>query len=101
MLTDLNYVMEEIKTALITDFNVWNIEVNLRRGGKMEMPEDGEMREIPGKKIEKLMCHSFSIGIDARIGLSFEQKRTRSRACNVLVYAWEGAKRFLDCGCSR
>jgi len=45
------------------------------------------------------MAHSFSFGIDARIGLGFERNRTSYRCCNQVVYAWEGIKRLLCCCC--
>lgn len=49
----------------------------------------------------KLMCHSFSFGLDARVGINFERKRTRSRIWNQVRYGWEGFKRVFWWWCSR
>lgn len=45
------------------------------------------------------MCHSFSFGIDAWIGLAFEWRRTGSRFCNQFCYFWEGLKWLMCCCC--
>ena len=57
-------------------------------------------RSIGETKLTKLMCHSFSFGVDARIGINFEQRRTASRFWNQFVYGWEGFKR-LFCWCRK
>lgn len=41
------------------------------------------------------MSNYFSVGIDARIGLGFEQHRTTYRFCNLLVYCFEGFKKLF------
>jgi hypothetical protein len=42
----------------------------------------------------KLVRRSFtnycSIGIDGRIGWSFDKRRSKSRAINLMLYAWVG-----------
>ena len=39
-----------------------------------------------------------SFGIDSRIGLGFDFKRTSSRCCNKLMYGWEGMKKICCIG---
>ena len=47
------------------------------------------------KKIfKRKMVNYCSMGIDARIGLGFDKRRTSSRSCNKMVYAFEGLKNF-------
>lgn len=41
------------------------------------------------------MSNYFSIGVDARIGMAFDRKRTNSRAINNCIYCWEGFKRLF------
>ncbi len=45
------------------------------------------------------MCNYFSIGVESRIGLGFDKKRTTSAFCNDLCYGWEGFKK-LCCFCT-
>ncbi len=43
------------------------------------------------------MCNYFSLGIESRIGLGFEKKRTNHAVTNKCVYAWEGLKKMCCC----
>jgi hypothetical protein len=43
------------------------------------------------------MCNYFSIGVESRIGLGFDKKRTESVCCNKCCYAWEGLKKICRC----
>jgi diacylglycerol kinase (ATP) len=40
------------------------------------------------------MCNYFSIGVEARVGLGFEKKRTSKVCCNKCVYFIEGIKKI-------
>ena len=47
------------------------------------------------KKITKHFCNYFSVGIDGKVGYSFDLHRTSSRIGNMLVYGVMGiAKSF-------
>jgi hypothetical protein len=46
------------------------------------------------------MINYCGIGDDARIGIAFEKKRTKSKTCNKCVYAIEGFKKLFCC-CKR
>ena len=47
------------------------------------------------KKITKHFCNYFSVGIDGKVGYSFDLHRTSSRIGNMLVYGAMGiAKSF-------
>ena len=41
------------------------------------------------------MSNYCSFGLDAKIGLNFELKRTKSRFRNKLIYGIEGVRRFF------
>jgi diacylglycerol kinase (ATP) len=45
------------------------------------------------------MCNYFSIGIESRVGLGFDKKRTKSAACNKVCYGLEGLKKMFCCCC--
>lgn len=52
-------------------------------------------KEVPSRLYRRKLSNYCSIGLDARIGFGFDKNRTKNRWCNKLVYAWEGAKKFL------
>ena len=52
---------------------------------------------ISSKQYTKLMCNYFSIGVESRIGLGFDKRRTGSVFCNKLCYGWEGLKKMCCC----
>lgn len=79
----MNYVIEELSEAEEAKFNVWEIIIKTRdEDGRIRVPNGRNIEELPEKKVHILMCHSFSFGIDARIGLGFERRRTGSRFWN-------------------
>lgn len=43
------------------------------------------------------MCNYFSVGVESRIGLGFDKKRTANAVCNKIVYGWEGMKKLFCC----
>lgn len=45
--------------------------------------------------MKKKMCNYFSIGVESRIGLGFDRKRTKSAFLNKVVYCWEGFKKMF------
>ena len=40
--------------------------------------------------VEYDFCNYFSFGIDGKIGYSFDKRRTKSRALNLMVYGTMG-----------
>ena len=45
--------------------------------------KDGEHNKL---FFSKMMSNYFSIGLDARIGLGFDKRRTSTKCCNKVVY---------------
>ena len=45
--------------------------------------------------MRKKMCNYFSLGVESRIGLGFDRKRTNSAFLNKVVYCWEGFKKMF------
>jgi len=43
------------------------------------------------------MCNYYSIGVESRIGLGFDKRRTSSKVCNDVCYGWEGLKKLVCC----
>jgi len=43
------------------------------------------------------MSNYFSVGVDARVGVGFDKKRTKKKCCNKCMYFWEGLKKMCCC----
>ena len=96
---DLDYLWKMLWTAEEVPFDIWNICVKTNEeNGDIFVVSGRDLVSTKAKTINKLMCHSFSFGIDARVGINFERKRTGSRCCNQVRYTIEGIKRIL-CWC--
>ncbi|CAI2368462.1 unnamed protein product [Moneuplotes crassus] len=98
MKTDLRYLCNLLNSAKETGFDIWEINIHADEvNGDVESVDGNELISHQMHHFTKLMCHSFSFGLDARIGLNFERRRTRSRCCNNIRYALEGMKRVFCC----
>lgn len=106
MKNNLEYLCNTLNDAKEVLFDIWEINVITSDEAEDDSeinPDEGNIRAVNGRNIvpiakthlQKLMCHSFSFGIDARVGINFELKRTRHRLCNVIRYGLEGLKRLF------
>lgn len=94
-----NLAIEIIK-AQDEIFNVWEISVHLREdGGDIQQWDSKEKtkKSFNSKTYVRPMCNYFSVGIESRIGLGFEKKRTNHAVTNKCVYGWEGVKKMCCC----
>lgn len=90
--------------ATIKPFDLWNVEVELHSDGTIKQVkkfkkvdiEVNTINPITGNRVMKKLCGNyFSIGVESRVGLGFDKKRTSSVTRNKLVYAREGIKKYL------
>ena len=80
MLNNLFRVCTELIEATEDKFNIWEVSFTVReRDGDIFIPGGRHIKSLCTKKITRIMCHSFSFGADARVGLAFELKRTKNR----------------------
>ena len=123
MRNNLEVLWQELWNATVVDFDIWEISVitddlkgnkNINFNfkvktifiiiyadiGNIQMADGKQLKSYGESTMTKLMAHSFSLGVDARIGINFERRRTRSRFCNQFMYGWEGLKR-LFCWCKK
>ena len=87
--------------------DLWMLEVTVKPNGYfMTVKSDGSekftgpLTESDGNKVityRRIFQNYMSIGMDARIGLGFEKKRTKSTFYNKVRYAWEGFKKSCLC----
>ncbi|KRX07365.1 ATP-NAD kinase-like domain [Pseudocohnilembus persalinus] len=94
--------------AKVEYFDLWDFHFDTYEGGsfqkvyfdekgkgkklQMKEPESGELL----RKYSRTMSNYFSIGVDARVGLGFDKKRTQSRSQNKCIYCLEGIKKFFQ-----
>ena len=99
----MKVLVEEIVNSSLEKFNIWEIKVYLR-----DTPESGmwqissktkkkEPLELKSLCYSRYMCNYFSIGVESRVGLGFEKKRTTNAHCNKCVYVCEGLKKLMCC----
>ena len=54
-----------------------------------------KLKESIGKKVyERHMSNYFSVGVESRVGLGFDKKRTTVGCCNKTVYFCESLKKL-------
>mmetsp|Transcript_2700 Transcript_2700/g.6009 ORF Transcript_2700/g.6009 Transcript_2700/m.6009 type:complete len:407 (+) Transcript_2700:84-1304(+) len=91
------------KNAEISNFDLWNITINTGPSGGIfkirKLAKGFERAQILNDQGEKsshtrLMSNYFSIGVDARIGLGFDKRRSKSKTWNKCIYVWEGLKKM-------
>lgn len=66
------------------------VEAEAQEYGKFEKVSDKKPTLIEGKTFSKHFCNYFSLGIDGKVGFSFDLHRTSSRMGNLAVYGAMG-----------
>ena len=67
------------------------VQAEVQDYGKFEKVSDQKTQVMQGKTLVKHFCNYFSVGIDGKVGYSFDLHRTSSRVGNMLVYGVMGA----------
>jgi diacylglycerol kinase (ATP) len=70
--------------------DIWMVEAEVQEYGKFEKVEDGQNRNLEVQAITRHFCNYFSVGVDGKIGYSFDSHRTSSRIGNLAVYGAMG-----------
>ena len=66
------------------------VEASAHDYGKFEKVSQAETTLLPEKTFTKHFCNYFSVGVDGKIGYSFDLHRTSSRLGNLVVYGMMG-----------
>jgi diacylglycerol kinase (ATP) len=94
-------LVAEYLKAEVVDFDIWNASIKVASdGGRVLQVKDGKKVVMQGeagdlKILSKPVCNYFSIGIESRVGLGFEKKRSTSTFRNKLRYVIEGLKKSV------
>jgi diacylglycerol kinase family enzyme len=83
--SDVESLMRDLISSNVTNLSLWNCQVD----GKVLSPS-GE--ELPNNI---LMTYYFNLGLDPKISLEVERKRTGNKCCNKLVYIFVGMKNYF------
>ena len=85
--------------------DIWQISIEVEETGHFEKitTENGHYRrehlrfesDSDLKVYSRLMTNYFSVGLDARIGVGFDKRRTTSKIFNRMIYCWEGFKKIF------
>lgn len=96
-----SYIPEWFKSKATT-LDLWKVEAEAEEEGCIKMVQKTSksyskqtFKDESGKPLttfKRLMTCSFGIGLDGKIGMSFEKHRTTHRSLNKLVYLWQGIK---------
>jgi diacylglycerol kinase (ATP) len=103
-LKGLKRSLEAWRAATPTHFDLWTVTVTTKPEGsicKIQKQPSGfervpirDAEDNPVKFHSRLMSNYFSIGVDARIGLGFDKRRSKSKTINRCIYGWEGIKKM-------
>ena len=87
--------------------DLWWIAVTVKPNGTLTTVKKEGKKRIKKKLTEsdgsytltyaRIFQNYCSFGMDARIGIGFEQKRKKSKLANKITYAWEGFKKSCLC----
>lgn len=96
----------------IKQLDIWDVQIECREGGGIQTVQKLQKGKTSTKNVldftkkpdnksenqlilRRKMSNYCSFGLDAKIGLNFELKRTSSRFRNKLIYGIEGLRRFF------
>lgn len=94
-------LLKQYLEAEVIDFDIWNVEIKAaEEGGHIKQVKNGHKvimkdSEADRKILSKPMCNYFSLGIESRVGLGFDKKRTTSAFRNKMRYVIEGMKKTM------
>jgi diacylglycerol kinase (ATP) len=88
--------------ATPVEMDIWKVTIELKENGyltNISKSKKGFVRNkfidgTEGETFSRLMTNYFSIGLDARIGLGFDKKRSNNKYLNRIRYCWEGLKKM-------
>ncbi len=66
------------------------VQAEVQQYGKFQKVEGGENKTLEGKVFSKHFCNYFSVGVDGKIGYSFDRHRTSTRMGNLAMYGMLG-----------
>ena len=100
-MTIFKSLVREWLNADTSSFDLWDVTFEVTKRGhikkwKNTMPTIlRNINKKPLRTMTKTMSNYFSIGVESRIGMAFDSKRTGSQTINKGIYALEGLKNMF------
>jgi diacylglycerol kinase (ATP) len=86
----LKGIVKEWIKAEVKKYDIWDFDMELHEGGDVRRIKNKREVIMEDKKIHRSFSNYFGVGIDARIGYSFDKRRTQSKFGNLLCYGCIG-----------
>jgi diacylglycerol kinase (ATP) len=86
----LKGIIKEWLSATICKYDIWDLEMELYEGGDVRRIKNKQEVIVEDKHIKRSFSNYFSLGIDARIGYSFDRRRTKNKFANLICYGCIG-----------
>lgn len=86
----LKEIVQEWVHAEIRKYDIWDFEMELYDDGDIMRVKDKREIVLETKVLKRSFSNYLGVGIDARIGYSFDKHRTRNVFTNLLCYACIG-----------
>ena len=98
-LRQLRRLTRQWLAADIVSHDIWRVTIALEpQTGRVLSWKDKELTPLKideaGNIFTKLMSNYFSIGVESKVGLDFDKRRTKAKLLNKLVYATQGLKNY-------
>lgn len=91
----LKGIIKEWLNASIRKYDIWDLELDLHEGGNIRRIKNRREVVMEDQHIKRSFSNYFSLGIDARIGYSFDKRRTKNAFVNLVCYGCIGLMKWL------
>lgn len=86
----LKEIVQQWVHSEIRKYDIWDFEMELYEDGNIMRVKDKKEIILESKSLKRSFSNYFGVGIDARIGYSFDKHRTRNVFTNLICYACIG-----------
>lgn len=87
---ELKKFVSSCLSGQVENLDIWTIEAQVWEYGKFQRVQNSHNEVLESKTFTRHFSNYFSLGIDPKIGYSFDMHRTGSRMGNFITYAVMG-----------
>ena len=92
-LEKLKQLVKDWMSAVVMDFDIWEVEISVHEDGMFKKGNSNGSKIEEKKVIKRCFSNYCSLGIDGRIGYSFDKFRSSSRMMNLAIYGGIGIQK--------
>lgn len=89
----MKQLVKEWLNAIVMNFDIWEVEMSVHDDGMFKKGTATGSRIEETKIIKRPFSNYCSLGIDGRIGYSFDKMRSSSRVVNLAIYGGIGIQK--------